>query len=120
LLFLNGKFPAQNSRIRAERQSPYVGFVCLSINNNSNKKLRSALMQTLSEQVFSSCCHGQGAVLDTAGGNLSESREKRNEFLTAPHPYASRGEPKAKLLGSFSFGTLLWTEQRAAAVNPKD
>jgi cobaltochelatase CobN len=25
-------------------------------------------MQSLSEQVFSSCCHDQGAVLDTAGG----------------------------------------------------
>jgi hypothetical protein len=50
------------------------------------------------------------------GRKLSESRKKRDEFLTAPHPYASRGEPKAKLLGSFSFGTLLWTEQRAAAV----
>jgi hypothetical protein len=42
-------------------------------------------MQTLSEQVFSSCCHGQGAVLDTAGD---------------------------KLLGGFSFGTLLWTKQK--------
>jgi len=35
-------------------------------------------------------------------GKLSESREKRDEFLTAPRLCASRGEPKAKLLGGFS------------------
>jgi hypothetical protein len=36
------------------------------------------------------------------GGKLSESREKRDEFLTAPRSCASRGEPKAKLPGAFS------------------
>jgi len=36
------------------------------------------------------------------GGKLSEFREKRDEFLTPPRPCASRGEPKAKLLGGFS------------------
>ena len=36
------------------------------------------------------------------GGKLSESREKRDEFLTTPRSYSSRGEPKAKLLGAFS------------------
>jgi hypothetical protein len=35
-------------------------------------------------------------------GKLSESREKRDEFLTAPRACASLGEPKAKLLGGFS------------------
>jgi hypothetical protein len=35
-------------------------------------------------------------------GKLSESRKKRDEFLTAPRPCASRGQPKAKLLGGFS------------------
>jgi len=36
------------------------------------------------------------------GGKLFESREKRDEFLTFPRACASRGEPKAKLLGAFS------------------
>jgi hypothetical protein len=36
------------------------------------------------------------------GGKLSESREKRDEFLTAPRPGALLGEPQAKLLGGFS------------------
>jgi hypothetical protein len=36
------------------------------------------------------------------GGKLSESREKRDEFLTAPRSCASREEPKAKLPGGFS------------------
>jgi hypothetical protein len=36
------------------------------------------------------------------GGKLSESREKRDEFLTPPQSNTSRGEPKAKLLGAFS------------------
>ena len=36
------------------------------------------------------------------GGKLSESREKRDEFLTAPRSCSSRGEPKAKLLGTLS------------------
>ena len=38
-------------------------------------------------------------------GKLSRSREKRDEFLTTPRSCSSRGEPKAKLLGGFSFGT---------------
>jgi hypothetical protein len=36
------------------------------------------------------------------GDKLSESREKRDEFLTTPRLCASRGEPQAKLLGAFS------------------
>jgi hypothetical protein len=36
------------------------------------------------------------------GGKLSESREKRDEFLTTPRSCSSQGEPKAKLLGAFS------------------
>ena len=36
------------------------------------------------------------------GGKLSESREKRDEFLTTPRSCSSRGEPKAKLLDAFS------------------
>jgi hypothetical protein len=36
------------------------------------------------------------------GGKLSESREKRDEFLATPRSCISRGEPKAKLLGGFS------------------
>jgi len=36
------------------------------------------------------------------GGKLSEFREKRNEFFTPPLTKVLRGEPKAKLLGTFS------------------
>jgi hypothetical protein len=36
------------------------------------------------------------------GGKLSESCEKRDEFLTTQRLCISRGEPKAKLLGGFS------------------
>jgi len=35
------------------------------------------------------------------GGKLSKSREKRDEFLTPPCSCVSRGEPQAKLLGTF-------------------
>jgi hypothetical protein len=36
------------------------------------------------------------------GATLFESREKRDEFVPSPHSGVSRGEPKAKLLGTFS------------------
>ncbi len=36
------------------------------------------------------------------GDKLSESRDKRDEFLTTLRLSASRGEPQAKLLGAFS------------------
>jgi len=39
------------------------------------------------------------------GGKLSNSREKRDEFLTPPRSCSSRGEPQAKLLGALSFDT---------------
>ncbi len=71
------------------------------------------------------------------GGKLSESREKRDEFLTPPRADVLRGDPKAKLLGAFEsslsgstatlFGSLRqavglsatpFGRQRAKAVNP--
>jgi len=42
------------------------------------------------------------------GGKLFE----RSEFLTAPQSNASRGEPKAKLLGGLFFGSFLCAAQR--------
>jgi hypothetical protein len=48
---------------------------------------------------------------------MSEARTIGHEFVTTPCLCVSRGEPQAKLLGGFSFGTFLWTEQRKVHTN---